>query len=96
MAIRVENSIHIDAPPSKVWEVMTDINHWAEWTDSVNSAKRVDSGPLKVGSAALLDVRGTQPSAWTVTELAEGEAFTWETTVRNVHVRASHVIDRGG
>jgi carbon monoxide dehydrogenase subunit G len=96
MAVRVERIVRIAAPPAKVWAVMTDVERWPEWTPSIRSVKRGESGAFGMGSTATLEVAGAPTSVWTVTEFGEGQSFTWETTVRGVTVRAAHVIDTEG
>lgn len=41
-------SVDISASPRRVWEVMADVERWAEWTDSVRSVKRVAQGAAGV------------------------------------------------
>ena len=47
-------SIDIDAPPERVWQVMTDTDRWNEWTASVDSVKRLGDAPFAVGSKVLI------------------------------------------
>lgn len=42
------DNIDISAPIERVWDILTDINHWHEWNSDVISA-RMD-GPLQVGT----------------------------------------------
>jgi uncharacterized protein YndB with AHSA1/START domain len=38
----------VDAPPERVWAILTDIDSWPEWQSSVSHAKL--EGPLESGS----------------------------------------------
>jgi uncharacterized membrane protein len=84
MAMQVETTVEIDAPPERVWEVMTDIERWPEWTASVERVERLDDGPLRLGSRARLKQPRFPSVVWEVTDLERGRSFTW--TARNVGV----------
>lgn len=88
-----EITIDIDAPPEKVWEVMTDIERWPGWTESVHDAAITSDGPFGPGSTAQLDLAGARPSTWIVTEFGEGRTFTWESRAPGVHSVASHTVE---
>ncbi len=38
---KFEREVEIDAPVEKVWEVMTDPNHWSEWFPGIESVTNV-------------------------------------------------------
>lgn len=93
-----ETDFHVDAPPDVVWEVMTDIGRWPEWTPTVKRVVRDDSGPLRIGSRARLWLRGVlYGTNWTVTELQPGRSFMWESSVfPGIHERAIHEVRPDG
>lgn len=82
----------IAAPPEKVWAILADIDRWSEWTESVRQARRLDRGPLAVGSKAELDQPKLRKAVWTVTDLRPGQAFTWTSTSGGVTSVAGHDI----
>jgi uncharacterized membrane protein len=70
-------AIDIAAAPERVWQVIVDIESWPQWTKSVTDVKRLDSGPLQVGSRARLKQPALPPLTWKVTELQQGAQFSW-------------------
>jgi uncharacterized membrane protein len=86
-------TVEIEAPVERVWEVLSDIDHWSEWTESVTSARRLDEGPLRPGSRAELSQPRIPKGAWTVTEVEEGRSFTWEQTGPGVRTTAHHRLE---
>jgi len=97
MPIHIERTVSINAPPERVFDVMVDVERWPEWTESIRSIERLDSGEFGVGSKAKLRIRRS-PSAnvWTVTEVTPNRSFTWETNSGGVKGIASHLIEPDG
>ncbi|MCL4239938.1 MAG: SRPBCC family protein [Dehalococcoidia bacterium] len=90
---RWEHSIHINASPDRVWDVISDIDRWPEWTPSVLTVKKVTEGPLAHGTTARVHAKGTPESTWTVSESLPPKSFTWGTKVRGAATTAGHVIE---
>lgn len=86
-------SVEITAPPERVWSVMVDGERWPEWTASVTSVKRLDSGPLRIGSRARIRQPRVPPAEWRVTELNEGRSFTWATGSALARATARHQVE---
>ena len=89
-------SIEIDAPAKRVYEVMLDTDRWHEWTPSITSIKRLDSGPFAVGSRAMIRQPKLPPAVWTVTAIDGTSGFTWINRGPGVRVIADHAIDGNG
>lgn len=89
-------SVDIDAPPARVWSVMSDGERWPEWTASVTSVKLLDAGPLRIGSRALIKQPKFPPALWRVTELIDGRSFTWASGGPGVRVFGQHSVEPGG
>ena len=49
-----EVSVDIDATPGEVWNVLTDVGRWPEWTPTVTRVERLDLGPFQVGSTVMI------------------------------------------
>jgi uncharacterized membrane protein len=85
-------AIDIAAAPERVWQVIEDVESWPQWTKSVTDVKRLDSGPLQVGSRARLKQPGLPPLTWELTELQQGAQFTWVCRLPGVTATARHEI----
>ena len=94
--MHAEIKVQIAAPPARVWQVMSDVERWAEWTASVNSIKRLDHGPLRVGSQAVVRQPKLPPTRWTVTEVLEVSSFTWVAAGPGFRTVAIHRVEPGG
>ena len=88
-------SVHIDASPERVWDVMLDIERWAEWTRSVTSIKQLEPGVLRVGSRARIRQPRLPPTVWRVTEIDE-RGFTWVAGAGPARTVASHWVEADG
>jgi hypothetical protein len=91
-----ELAVDIDAPPDVVWSVMSDVERWSEWTDSITSIERLDAGPFAVGSLARVRQPKLAPAVYRVTELTEGRSFTWEMRSLGAHGVGRHVVEPRG
>jgi hypothetical protein len=93
--VPVEQSIVVDIEASveRVWEVLTDIDRWSEWTDSVTSARRLDKEPLQQGSRAELVQPRVPKGVWTVTAMQPGSSFDWEQAGPGVRTTARHRLE---
>lgn len=85
----------IEAPPDRIWTALRDIDHWSEWTPTIRSIRRLDDGPLAVGTRAIVRQPKLLPARWRVTEIEEGRGFTWITVGPGVLVTARHYIEGG-
>lgn len=89
----LQHTITIAAPPERVWAVLVDVERWPERIPTVDSAERLDAGPLAVGSRTRLSQPRLPPAVWTVTELTDGSSYTWESKSSGVTVVASHEVE---
>ena len=92
----MKKTIDIDAPPQRVWQVMIDVVRWREWTASITSIERLDTGPFKVGSRARVLQPKLRPAVWTVTQLEPGWSFTWTSGIPGVRVIGVHAVEPVG
>jgi polyketide cyclase/dehydrase/lipid transport protein len=92
----VHLSTNIAAPPQRVWQVMTDVDRWAEWTSSVTSIGRMDSGPLALGSRVRISQPQLPPMNWVVTQFEFEWKFTWVARRPLLTVTARHLLQQRG
>ena len=89
----LQHTVTIAAPPERVWAVVVDVERWPERIPTVDAVERLDAGPLAVGSRTRLQQPRLPTAVWTVTELADGSSYTWESSSPGVTVTAAHVVE---
>ena len=89
----LQHTVTIAAPPQQVWAVVVDVERWPERIPTVDAVERLDAGPLAVGSRTRLQQPRLPEAVWTVTELADGASYTWESSSPGVTVTATHVVE---
>jgi uncharacterized membrane protein len=87
-----ETSSHIDAPAQQVWEVIFDVARWPEWTPTIDSVERLEDGPFRVGSRAVVRQPKLPKASWEVTEVVDGRSFTWEAKGPGMKTIARHEV----
>ncbi len=86
----------VHAPAARVWELLVDVERWPTWTESMREIRRLDGGPLTVGSRSRVAQPKGRPMIWTVTELEPTRVFTWVAGQPGLSLEAVHRIDDTG
>jgi hypothetical protein len=87
------SSIDIQAPPNVVWAILSDVEHWPNWTPTVTRLTKLTPGPLAVGMAARIIQPKLPPAVWRVTEIHDGRDFTWVNHRPGLRVVGSHAVE---
>jgi uncharacterized membrane protein len=88
--MKVEHQVLVEASIDSVWEVHRHIEQWPALTPSMESAERLDDGPLAISSRARIKQPRLPVAEWTVTTFEPPHRLTWESTKFGVHTSASH------
>ena len=89
-----EYQVEIFAATARIWSTWMDVEHWPDWTPTVNSAKRLDPGPLAVGARTRILQPKLMPAVWRVTHLDEPAGiFIWTTGRPGIKVSATHRVE---
>lgn len=86
-------TLETDASPERVWEVMTDVERWPEWAETVTSVTRLDEGPLRLDSRVRIEQPRLPAAEYVVVELSPGRSFTWVATTPGVRTTARHAVE---
>ena len=95
----VERSVTIDAPPAKVFAVLSDIGHVREWRPGVRTIDRISSGPFGVGTQwhEVRDVAGRALEATIrVTEFAPPRRFSTQVIAKGITGRIAFTLTSRG
>jgi uncharacterized protein YndB with AHSA1/START domain len=57
-------TIDIAASPESVWRVLMGVERWPEWTASVTTVKRLQTGMFRTGSRVQSHLQQTGPLGW--------------------------------
>jgi uncharacterized protein YndB with AHSA1/START domain len=92
--MHISYSVHIDAPPAKVWDAVVDVERWPEFAGQFKRIERKESGPLAMGSSARVTPHGFFGATWTVSRFEPQRSFLWEANMLpGLHLAADHVVE---
>ena len=91
-----ELTVDVKAPAERVWEQFVDVERWPQMTKSISDVRLLQSGPLQVGSQAIVKQPRLPRARWQVTELDPGRSFTWQTSAGGLTTAGSHAVEGNG
>jgi uncharacterized protein YndB with AHSA1/START domain len=92
MTTTFETSRHIDAPPERVWEVLSDVVRWPEWTPTIDRVEPEGDGPLVVGAQYTVRQPRLPQAVWKVAEVVQGRSFTWRAEGPGIRTVGRHEV----
>jgi uncharacterized membrane protein len=88
--------VSIAAPPAAVWAVMSDVQRWPTWTESVREVALLEGDALAVGAKARIRQPRLPVLTWTVDRFEAGRFFSWTTSSPGMTGVAEHGIEPRG
>ena len=89
-------SISIEAPAERVWPIIMDVERWPEWTRSVTSVQKLDSGELRVGSKVRIKQPKLPPAVWQVSAIDPGRYMEWRAGGPGMKATGGHRVEPEG
>jgi ribosome-associated toxin RatA of RatAB toxin-antitoxin module len=90
--IRFTKEIEIEASSSTIWNVMSDVETWNEWTPTITRIQKVNRNDLAVGTRLLIEQPKLPKAIWTVVTVSPGASFFMKKGNPFLQVVAGHVI----
>lgn len=90
--MQITESIIVDAPIDRVWELTIDLEALPSVTPTVTRVERLDDGPVQVGTQARLSQPRLPRLVWTVETLDAPNRFTWATRLFGVRMVGVHEL----
>lgn len=83
----------VAAPIERVWDVMSDVERWHEWTASITRVTLSVPGPIAPGVVGTVKQPKFPPAKWLVTEVVPGRHFIWVTATPGIKCTAFHGVE---
>ena len=77
--LEIKTEIEISAPPSKVWEIITDIDQWQEWSPIISASQGTVAIDSSLNITMISDEKGKDGPQYNpvITKLDEAKYFQW-------------------
>jgi uncharacterized membrane protein len=91
--VHFETTITIDAPHGVVWNTLIDVDHWPDWTESIQRVTWLDGAGLAPGSRVRIKQPRMPSLVWVVSECEPGVSFTWRSVSPGITTVGTHVLE---
>jgi uncharacterized membrane protein len=89
-----EQTITTSASIDRCWAALADVTTYPDWTASMSAVEPLDGPTLRIGNRFRIRQPGLPTTTWRVSEVREGESFSWESHTPGVHTVAYHRLSR--
>jgi uncharacterized membrane protein len=93
IVVKIEHNIEIAAPVERVWDLTVDVESLPQHTPTITSVRRMEDGPLRVGSAVRIKQPAQGEKTWTVTRLEPQHHFAWATRFMGMTMTGGHHLE---
>ena len=94
--MRFEKSIDIDAPPQRVWDVLSALEEWPQRIETVDSVELLTPAPIAKGSRVQLKQPKLPEGTWEITVWDAPSYFEWTQKAGGATSVAGHRIEALG
>ena len=91
--MRFENSIEIDAPQQRVWDVLSDLEAWPQRIETVDSFELLTPAPIAKGSRVRLRQPKLPEGTWDITVWDAPSYFEWTQKEGGTTIIAGHRVE---
>lgn len=84
----------VNARPETLWRFLSDVAHWPDYLDTVESVEPLDHPELALDRQYRVRQPGLKPAVWEVVSLDAPWQFTWRARSPGIVLLADHRIDR--
>lgn len=90
--VEYEQRVAIAGSAAMVWQVMSDVERWHEWTASITEIRKLDAQPFVTGGRFRVKQPKLAATEWTLTKVIPEQQFVWVSQSTGVVVTAWHEI----
>jgi uncharacterized membrane protein len=84
--VHFEESIDVDAPQQRLWDVLSDVEAWPQRIETVDLVELLTAGPATAGSQVRLKRTNLPEGTWDITVWDAPSYFEWRQERAAEHV----------